>query len=272
MPRFRPTELSDLMKRIGASPKRRYSQNFLIDGNVIQKIVELADIKPGDEVVEIGPGPGALTEALLNRGARVFAVEKDSVWADELSGLQGDLQVINDDVLECSLEKLVESWKTKDKVKVVANLPYHITTPILTKLALNAKLFSEIVVMVQDEVARRFTAEPGGKEYGSITVFLNFWADVFYGFKVKRGSFYPAPNVDSAMIKLVLKDKIPDVDAEKFFEMTRAAFNQRRKMLKVSLKSFLNDDVKIQYKELLERRPETLSLDEFLSLFEKIAK
>lgn len=271
MPRFRPTELTQLLKQMGVSPKKSYSQNFLIDGNVIEKIVQLADIKEGDNVVEIGPGPGALTEALLNRGARILAVEKDPLWAGELENLGGDLEVVSDDVLTCPLESLVQNWKSQDKVKIVANLPYHITTPILTKIAPHKELFKEIVVMVQEEVARRFSSQPGSKEYGSITVFLNFWAEVAYGFKVKRSSFYPSPNVDSALIKLTLKETLPDVDPDKFFEFTRTAFGQRRKMLKVSLKEWFSDDVKAKEMGVLTRRPETLSLDDFLRLF-KLSK
>lgn len=268
MPLYRPSELRALLDQMGASPKKRYSQNFLIDGNIVRKIAELADIKPGDDVVEIGPGPGALTEALLEKGARILAIEKDPLWAASLERLGGDITVISDDVLECSLEEIITNWKKQPRAKLVANLPYHITTPILTAISPLKNLLSDIVVMVQDEVARRFSAGPGSKEYGSITVFLNFWSQVEYGFKVKRSSFYPSPNVDSAIIKLTLKES-PDVDSERFFELTRKAFGQRRKMLKVSLKDLLSPEVKANNATFLEQRPEALSLDDFLFLFKQ---
>lgn len=270
MPLYRPSELADLLKSMGTSPKKRYSQNFLIDGNIIRKIVHLADINPGDDIVEIGPGPGALTEALLEKGARILAIEKDPLWAGALERLGGDITVVSDDVLSCPLEQLIQSWKKQDKVKVVANLPYHITTPILTRLVPHSNLFSNIVVMVQEEVARRFTAPHGGRDYGSITLFLNFWSEVSYGFKVKSSSFYPAPKVDSALIKLILKTEIPNVDPELFFEFTRTAFQQRRKMLKVSLKNWLLPELKLTQEKLLKKRPEALSLDDFITLFKLV--
>lgn len=272
MPLYRPSELADLLKQMGASPKKRYSQNFLIDGNVIGKIVQLADVQPGDEVVEIGPGPGALTEALLQKGVRLLAIEKDPLWAEALNRLEGDLTVIQGDILTCSLESILKKWKTKEHVKLIANLPYHITTPILTRLAPHSDLFSSIVVMVQEEVARRFTSPPGSKEYGSITVFLNFFSHISYGFKVKRTSFYPAPNVDSAVIKLQLKPHPADIDPDAFFKMTRKAFEQRRKMLKGALKDLLSESVKESHKALLEKRAEALSLDQFLELFKACQK
>lgn len=272
MPIYRPSELKSLLEQMGAHPKKRFSQNFLIDGNVIRKIADLADIKPGDEVVEIGPGPGALTEELLSRGARVIAIEKDTTWADSLSRLEGDLTVIADDVLECNLELLVRGWLKGDKAKLVANLPYNITTPILTGIAPLASLFSDVIVMVQEEVARRFTSPPGSREYGSITLFLNFWSEVKYGFKVKNSSFYPSPKVDSALIQLKLKPAPLIQNQDKFFEMTRKAFGQRRKMLKVSLREILPASVLSENQALLEKRPEALSLQDFIVLYELISK
>lgn len=271
MPLYRPSELKALLESMGTSPKKRYSQNFLIDGNIVRKIAELADIKPGDEVLEIGPGPGALTEILLEKGARILAIEKDPIWAAALERLGGDITVIGDDVLACPLKETIEAWKKQPKIKIVANLPYHITTPILTTIAPMGDLLSEIIVMVQDEVAQRFSAPHGSREYGSITLFLNFWSKVEYGFKVKRSSFYPSPNVDSALIKLTLKEVHPNVDVDRFFEFTRKAFGQRRKMLKVSLKELLTPEQITANLTILQKRPEALSLDDFIELFAKIS-
>lgn len=271
MPIYRPSELKALLEQMGAHPKKRFSQNFLIDGNVIRKIADLADIQPGDEVVEIGSGPGALTEELLTRKARVLAIEKDPLWAESLARLPGDLTVMADDVLTCPFESLVGEWLKGKRAKLVANLPYNITTPILVKIAPLENLFSEIIVMVQEEVARRLVSAPGSREYGSITLFLNFWSDVSYGFKVKNSSFYPAPKVDSALIRLKLKEPPHVSDREKFFEMTRKAFGQRRKMLKVSLKELLAAPILKENRALLEKRPEALSLEEFIALFSLIS-
>lgn len=266
---YKPTELKSLLEQLGVHPKKRFSQNFLIDGNVIRKIADLADIQPGDDVVEIGPGPGALTEELLRRGARVLAVEKDFTWADALTRLSGDVTILAEDILKCELSTQVQQWKKNEKVKLVANLPYHITTPILTAVVPLHKLFSDLIVMVQEEVAQRYTSAPGSKEYGSITLFLNFYADVSYGFKVKNTSFYPSPRVSSALIHLKLKNSYLQ-DPEKFFQLTRQAFQQRRKMLKSSLKTILSPAAIEKMGPLLERRPETLSLEEFISLFEAL--
>lgn len=266
---YKPTELNALLEQLGTHPKRKFSQNFLIDGNVIRKIADLAQIQSGDEVVEIGSGPGALTEELLKRGARLFAIERDPIWADSLARLAGDLTIYQADVLKSPIDELVQKWKKNLKVKLVANLPYHITTPILTRFAPLHLLFSDLVVMVQEEVARRYTALPGSREYGSITVFLDFWTDASYGFKVKNSCFYPSPKVDSAIIHLLLKPPpLPFAISDRFFHMTRQAFGQRRKMLKTSLKEWLTPDAYERWSLLLSKRPETLSLNEFIALFE----
>ena len=141
MPLYRPSELRALLNELGTHPKKSHSQNFLIDGNIIRKIADFAEVKEGDQILEIGPGPGALTEELLRRKARVLAVEKDPVLAKKLADLTGELTVVTGDVLDCSLEELVGNWKKEGAIKVVANLPYHITTPILVLLTPARELF-----------------------------------------------------------------------------------------------------------------------------------
>ena len=269
MPLYKPSELKVLMEKLGVRPKKRYSQNFLIDGNILRKIGDFAAIGPRDAILEIGPGPGALTQELLRRGARVLAIEKDPIWANALKDLPGDLTVLCEDALTCDLEDRIDHWNGKGKIKLVANLPYHITTPLLTRLVPLEPLFSSLTVMVQEEVARRFTAPPGSKVYGSITLFLNFWADVEYGFPIKNTSFYPAPKVSSALIRLT--PHTPPIDLpDPFFKMTRLAFSQRRKMLKTSLKPLLSQVVLTIESALLEKRPEQLSLDDFLKLHDMV--
>lgn len=273
MPLYKPTELLEFLESIGVTPKKSMSQNFLIDGNITRKIVKTADVVEGDVVLEIGSGPGSLTEELLIRGATVIAVEKDTKLANALRRLDPTgkrLHIFNDDILKWPLEtELPKILREGQKAKVIANLPYHITTPILTSLVPKNDLISEIVVMVQDEVGRRFTAEVNTNEYGSITIFLNFWSTPHYAFKVGRTCFYPAPKVDSSIITFKLHTPPPGIDPDLFFEMTRRGFEQRRKMLRSSLRDLCPDIVEALVKaELPETsRPEELSLEDFIRVF-----
>lgn len=271
MPIYKPSELAKYLSDLGIAPKKGLSQNFLLDGNIIKKIVAFSNLTSQDCVVEIGPGPGALTEALLETGARVIAIEKDPVLARGLERLniRGTLQVFCEDILEFPLGQAIEGIHPKPKV--IANLPYHLTTPIITALALKHALISEVIVMVQEEVARRFAASPSTKEYGAITVFLNFYSKPSYGFKVSHNCFFPKPKVDSAVVKFVLQPPPSDIPQTLFFTMTRTAFNQRRKMLSKSLQGLYPPE---KVRESLEKinkspksRPEELSLEEFLALF-----
>lgn len=272
MPIYKPSELKNYLALLGISPRKALSQNFLIDGNIIRKIVSTAQTTADDLVLEIGPGPGSLTEALLNTGAKVIAVEKDTLLAAGLASTYAGLdnfQIISDDILEVNLFDLISKDK---KAKVIANLPYNITTPILAKLIPLNSLFSELHVMVQEEVARRFVAKPGTADYSSFTVFLNFYCNPSYSFSVSRHCFFPAPKVDSAVVKLVLKQPPENIDAELFFKLTRTAFSKRRKMLTTTLKPFhssLNKiltDMKINPKA----RPEELSFDQWIELYKKL--
>lgn len=278
MPIYKPTELRQYLEELGISPKKGLSQNFLLDGNIIRKIVALAELTPDDVVVEVGPGPGALTEALLETGATVLAVEKDQVLATALGRLhsqKGNIKIYCDDILTFPIEKEVSRHLSgHNKAKVIANLPYHLTTPIITQLIPKDHIFSHIVVMVQDEVAHRIVAKPGTKEFGSLSIFLRFYSEPHYGFQVSRNCFYPKPNVESAVVKFDIRPP-PDVsNEEEFFRMTRTAFGQRRKMLRTSLRGLYEPD---RVQDILEEigkspksRPEELSLEDFLELFERL--
>lgn len=275
MPIYKPSELWAFLNELNIFPKKGLSQNFLIDGNIIRKIVALAEVEAGDVILEIGPGPGSLTQALLDVKAHVVAVEKDGVLAKALERLKSPdsrLTVFNEDILEFSLEDNLQAYlQNGRKVKVIANLPYHLTTPILVKLVPMRHLFSSLTVMVQEEVALRFTAKAGDADYGSFSVFLDFYTNPFYGFFVSRRCFFPEPRVDSAVVRLDLKTP-PDVsDVDAFFKMTRTAFSHRRKMLRGSLKEFSDKcDVSDALKQLGQNplaRPEELSLEMFLALF-----
>jgi 16S rRNA (adenine1518-N6/adenine1519-N6)-dimethyltransferase len=232
-------------------------------------------VEEGDLVLEVGPGPGSLTQALLEKGARVVAVEKDEALASALMRLQtpdGRLQVFCHDIMTFDLQQHLPV--TEKKVKLIANLPYHLTTPILAQMALQNTLFSSLTVMVQDEVGRRMTAQPGNSDYSSFTVFLNFYTSPQYAFKVSRNCFYPVPKVDSAIIVLPLHPPPADIDSVLFFKMTRQAFEHRRKMLKASLKEMYPPEKICACLELIGQnplaRPEVLSLEEFIQLFEQL--
>lgn len=273
MPLYKPTELLEFLESIGVTPKKSMSQNFLIDGNITRKIVKAAEVTQGDVVLEIGSGPGSLTEELLLKGATVIAVEKDTKLATALRRLDPSgkrLTIFNDDILKWNLEQeLPKFLKEGQKAKVIANLPYHITTPILTYLAPQNKWISDIVVMVQEEVGRRFTAEVNTNEYGSITLFLNFWSSPKYEFKVGRNCFYPAPKVDSCIISFKLHPGAPGIDPDKFFEVTRRGFEQRRKMLRSSLRELCPNIAEALAAAGLPEtsRPEELGLEDFVKVY-----
>jgi 16S rRNA (adenine1518-N6/adenine1519-N6)-dimethyltransferase len=275
MPIYKPSELHHFLNGIGINPKKGLSQNFLIDGNIIRKIVATAKVGPQDIILEIGPGPGSLTEALLDTGACVVAVEKDPILANALDRLKTpgrNLEVYCNDIMQFPIEETFTAKKGTNKAKLIANLPYHLTTPILAALVPLNHLFSKLVVMVQDEVARRFVALPGTSEYSSFTVFLNFYCRPKYSFLVSKNCFYPIPNVQSAVVELELREppKVSDVNA--FFKLTRTSFEHRRKMMRSSLREIyepakIMEGLKSIGKNELSR-PEELSLDQFIQLFE----
>lgn len=270
------SELGPFLQSLGIVPRKGLSQNFLIDGNILRKIAAAGNVGADDLVLEIGPGPGALTEILLQTKGGVLAVEKDPILAQALSrfsAADNQLEIFCQDILDFPLaEVLQKRLLPGKKAKVIANLPYHVTTPILIKLVVHHQLISTLVLMVQEEVARRMTASAGSKEYGSLTVFLNYFADVEYGFKVSRSCFFPAPKVDSAVVILYPKPPplLPELEV-KFFLLTRTAFQQRRKMLRKSLKELYSGEDISKILELQglspAARPEEVSLENFLNLF-----
>lgn len=253
-----PSELFAFLNRIGALPKKGLSQNFLTDANIVRKIVKAAAIVPGERILEIGPGPGALTEELLNAGARITAIEKDRRLANALPRLQtnGRLRVIEGDFLDIPIDALLED---RTPVKVVANLPYNIASPILVRLCEHHNRFSNAFLMVQKEMADRIVAKNKTKAIGSLTIFLKTYSDPSIAVKVSRHCFYPAPNVDSCVVRLDFHAP-PMNDAQRFLAMVRRAFCQRRKMLRSSLS--------VQCADFASLRPEALSYEQWLRLFQ----
>lgn len=276
LPIYRPTELRSFLQELGVSPKKGLSQNFLIDGNIIRKIVAAAKVNPGELILEVGPGPGSLTQALLEAGAQVVAVEKDRQLAEALSRFQtpdNRLTIFCDDIMTFNASTHFQPrLSSGHKAKIIANLPYHLTTPIIAQFAQQTSIFSSLTVMVQEEVARRMTAKPGSSDYSSFSVFLQFYSQPHYDFKVSRQCFYPVPNVDSAIVTLSLRNPpLNGLDEEQFFKLTRTAFEQRRKMMRASLKDlYSSETIESALKSIGQNplaRPEELSLENFLDLF-----
>lgn len=270
---FRPSELQAFLKEQGIHAKKTLSQNFLIDGNIVQKIVNTASISKDDRILEIGPGPGALTEALLDKGASVTAIEMDASFATALHRLQPNdnkLEIICDDILKFpSLDFLQNHQK---KVKVVANLPYHITTPILTLLLPLYRSIESLTIMVQKEFADRMIAEKKTSEYSSFTLFLQFYASVEKNFIVSPNCFYPRPKVQSSVVHCKLHPPLFETNIDAFFQLTRTAFGKRRKMLRRSLKDLYGIEkieqalIKMNYPT--STRPEELTVNDFVALFD----
>lgn len=259
------SELISFLKSIDARPKKSLSQNFLVDPNIVRKIVQTAEVEAGDTVLEIGPGPGALTSALLEKGARVYAVEMDTIFARELERFQnGQLTVFESDILEFPLHQLPPN------IKIVANLPYHITTPILEKVF--ASSFSSLTIMVQKEVAERMGASSGTRDFSSLSIFVQFYTTKKASFPVAASCFYPRPKVDSTVIRLDSHTP-PEIDTTHFFSLVHRAFQKRRKMITSSLGL---DKVMVRAALAsmgvrLDSRPEDLSLQNWLDLAKKLS-
>jgi len=246
--------------------KKHLGQHFLYDPLIIEKIIEAADLDPEDLVVEIGPGPGKLTRMLSEKAERVIAIELDDKLYERLkTGLSGynNIQLINGDALEYPYGNLPE-------FKVVANIPYYITTPIIFKLLDARKYLRTITLTVQKEIAERIVAGPGGKDYGVLSIMVQYYAEPSLKFMIPKEAFRPVPKVDSAVVHIrVLKEPSVYVkDQEFFFKVVKTAFSQRRKMISNSLKSIKEDADEWLDKAGIDprRRPETLSIEEFAHL------
>lgn len=239
-----PKAVRQAIETYGLRLKKSLGQNFLVDRNILSKIVRAAAIDPGDVVLEIGPGIGALTEALAQKGASVVAVEIDRdlvrVLRHTLSGYAG-ISIVEGDALALPLASLLPEGAT---CRVVANLPYYITSPLLLKLYEEELPVELAVVMVQREVAERITARPGRKVYGALTVALSYYADAEIVASAPRSVFFPPPTVDSAVVRLTSRPfPFPAADPATFSAVVRAAFGQRRKTLRNALRVALDDKV-----------------------------
>lgn len=280
-----PQNTIEVLKKYNFSFQKKYGQNFLIDTHVLDKIIRAAGITEDDCVLEIGPGIGTMTQYLAQAAGKVIAVEIDKalipILSDTLSSYY-NVTIINDDVLKLDIRKLVEEENEGKPIKVVANLPYYIATPIIMGLYENHVPIESITVMVQKEVADRMQEEPGSKDYGALSLAVQYYAEPYIVANVPPNCFMPRPKVGSAVIRLTSHKKPPvEVEDEKLlFRLIRASFNQRRKTLANGLKNSPELDVpKEVIMECIEElgrgasiRGEALSLEEFAALCNSISR
>lgn len=269
--------IKDILSRHGFTFSKSLGQNFLINPSVCPRMAELSGADKGVGVIEIGPGIGVLTNELCKLADKVVAIELDKRLLpvlEETLGEYDNLKVVNADVLETDLHKLIEEEFSGMEVVVCANLPYYITSPVIMKLLEDKLPISAITVMVQKEAAQRICAEVGSRQSGAVTVSVNYYAKPEMLFSVSAGSFMPTPKVDSAVIRLNVLDEPPVKvnDEKKLFSVIKAAFSQRRKVISNSLSSGLSLD-KSKTAEVLEKsgvplnaRAEKLSLQNFADI------
>ena len=277
------TRTRAIMEKYGIHTKKSFGQNFLTDLNVLKNIVEAADITDNDNVIEIGPGIGALTEQLAQAAGEVLALEIDQdliLVLKEVLSPYDNVKVINQDVLQANLPELIKKeFKDPSRpIKVVANLPYYITSPILMNLLASPVEWATICVMMQKEVAQRLTAKPGTKQYGALTLAIEYQMQAKIAFDVSRKVFVPSPNVDSAIVVLTPRTNplpVQPFDKQKLFGFIRGCFAHRRKSLWNNLQSVIGKDPAVKEKMTTvlaqldispQIRPEKLTLEQFIEL------
>lgn len=275
-----------IMSKFNIVANKRYGQNFLIDDNILSGIVDAANISKNDLVIEIGPGLGNLTEYLLNTAKYVLLIEIDpkmiSVLEDRFKDIK-NYTLLNEDILKVNVDDIVKKIEVEqntkfENVKVVANLPYYITTPILFKLLEDENTISDITVMVQKEVAERMVAKPKSKEFGILTIMVDYFSNANIELIVPNSSFIPEPGVVSAVINLNKTRKYEVKDEKLFFELVHKAFAQRRKKMINSLTSTnFNNMGKNEIENLFTKcnldfntRAEELKIEEFISIVNNI--
>lgn len=274
------SQLKKVFAKYNFRPLKRLGENYLIDGNIKDKIINEAHISKEDVILEIGPGLGALTIDLAKSGAQVFTVEKDRrefAILEEIADMDfPNLQIFNDDILKFDIKKIPIS----KKIKVIGNLPYYITTPIIERLIENRFYIESILITLQREVANRLLASPGSKDYGPISCYVQYHTKPVYIYTIKRTSFYPPPTVDSSLVRLDIQSR-PTVnikDEDLFFRIIRGSFNQRRKSLINSLsRQAVLGLSKGELSKILNSigidpaaRPEDLSLSDFAKISDAV--
>jgi 16S rRNA (adenine1518-N6/adenine1519-N6)-dimethyltransferase len=258
-------QVRELLTSRGLAPRRDLGQNFVVDPNTVRRIAQLAAIGPGDRVVEIGAGLGSLTLALAETGADVIAVEVDHGLVGALTDVVSDLERVT--VVEADATRV--EWAgllgDRDDWVLVANLPYNVATPLVADLLDDVPAITRMLVMVQREVAERFAAKPGTAAYGAVSVKIAYWADARIVGEVPASVFVPRPNVDSALVAIT-RHQPPVVDADALFALVRAAFGQRRKMLRRSLRELVTPEEFAAAAVSPTARPEELGLADWCRL------
>lgn len=280
-------ETQSILKQYKIQANKALGQNFLIEDNVINTIIENSEIKKEDLIIEIGPGLGVLTKCLLEKSDNVIAIELDKKMVEIISNRfrnNTNLEIINEDILKINLKQIIENKKQNKNiknVKIVANLPYYISTPIVTKLLEQNLQINEIIVMVQKEVGQRLTAKTGTKNVGAITHLIEYYAEATQLITVPKTSFIPQPNVESIVIKLKIRPQ-PKIEIENYkllFKIINNSFLQRRKTL---VNALINNKIvknKNQVEQILDKlninkniRAEKLSLEQFVDIYREIYK
>ena len=272
-----PQQVRDFFTHNHTRPKKQLGQNFLVNPEVLNIILEAGEVRDCDTVIEIGAGLGYLTDALARRVKRVIAVEVDELLYNALTvrfSVDSQVHLLNADILKLEFNALLESDNASHTYKVIANLPYSITTPILWKLLAHRRQIHSCVLMMQKEVAERIVAGPGGKDYGALTLGVTYHAEPSLIATLSPENFYPSPKVDSALLKLTMREspKVSVEDETLFFKIVRTAFRMRRKMLKNALvrgRFTSAERLAVAFEETgitPERRAETLDITEYAAL------
>jgi 16S rRNA (adenine1518-N6/adenine1519-N6)-dimethyltransferase len=273
------TSIRQELKEYGLIPRKRLGQHFLIDRNILNKVIRTAKIEKEDVVLEVGPGLGEMTLALARHAKRVIAIEIDPKLVAILKKKMEDLpnvEVVRSDILRLSFNQFLE--KEGQPIKVVANLPYQISTPLLFRFIESKEVFATFTLTLQKEVAERMVAPPGGKDYGPLSIFTQLFLDISVRFFIKPSAFFPPPKIESAVVHMAWKEK-PIIETEDdawFKRVVRACFGYRRKMLINALKHSeinLPESVELRMERIgidPRRRPETLTIREFVSLSEAL--
>jgi 16S rRNA (adenine1518-N6/adenine1519-N6)-dimethyltransferase len=269
------TSIKQELKDYGFFPKKRLGQHFLVDRNISNKVIRTAEVGKEDVVIEVGPGSGEMTLALARLVKQVIAVEIDPKLVEILRKKLADcpnVEVVRSDILKVDFRRLYK--KEGRPIKVVANLPYQISTPLLFRFIEAKEAFSTLTLMLQREVAERMAAPSGGKKYGPLSIFVQLFLNVSIRFFIKPSAFFPPPKIESAVVHMVWKEKprIDEKDEEWFKEVVKASFGYRRKTLLNALKHSelsLPESIESRMKQAgidSQRRPETLAIEEFIRL------
>lgn len=283
------TDFADITKKMllhyGLNPKKKFGQNFLINEDILDNIVDISDVSSEDDVIEIGPGIGALTAKLAKRAHKVLAVEIDQELISVLSQTlvnYTNISILESDILKVDFDEVIKRFGlNNDHIKIVANLPYYITTPILLFLLKQKEVhFESITVMVQKEVAKRMTSTPGNKDYGSLTLLIQYYMNAELVLKVDKTCFMPQPKVDSAVVNLTKKSNFVRFNNEKsLFKVIRECFNHRRKNLLNNLVNLTGKKNKTVLLQIFDEmnidkniRAEKLTLKQFMILTDNLMK